>query len=872
MKLSALRTAFLDYFSQKKHTIVPSSSLIPYNDDTLLFTNAGMVQFKDVFLGQEKRDYTRATSSQRCVRAGGKHNDLDNVGYTSRHHTFFEMLGNFSFGDYFKREAIHFSWEFLTVVLKVPAEKLWITVFTDDKEAEDIWLNEIKINPARFSRCGEKDNFWSMGDTGPCGPCSEIYYDHGAEVPGGPPGSPDAEGDRYVEIWNLVFMQYNRSKDGTLTPLPKPSVDTGMGLERMAAVMQGVKSNYDIDLFQILIKKAHELIPYQTIDNKGYRVLADHIRAACFLILDGIVPSNEGRGYVLRRIMRRALRHGNQLGAKAPFFHKMVNSLCQAMGEAYPELLIQRSHIEKLILREEEQFEKTLELGLKILSEALDADDQVISGELAFKLYDTFGFPVDLTADVAREKGMLVDMPSFERLMTQQKERARAKNQFSADYTTQLNLEETTEFTGYESLNETAKIIKILREGKAVEQLGVGERGIVVLPKSPFYAESGGQVGDKGAIFFGDKGCFLIEDTLKSQQAILHIGIVKEGTLEKEMEVVAKVDPETRQSTRLNHSATHLLHAALRQVLGTHVVQKGSLVTPERLRFDFSHFEALTLEQLSKVECLVNQKILENTPILAQEMPFDEAIKKGVTALFEEKYGSTVRVLSMGDGYSMELCGGTHAQRTGDIGSFVIVQEVGIAAGIRRIEALTGMGAFTYLKEKTQILHQVEEVLKADDNTVLAKCSDTLGRIKSLERECEKLKHKMASQSGGDLLNEAVEIQGMRLLVKKLDGLDPKVMRQLMDDLKNKMKSGVIVLAAVVDGKAQLIAGVTKNNTEKVSANELIRHLAAQIGGSGGGRADMAQAGGTQPQYLDAALSSIPDWINAQFSGQKNEN
>lgn len=864
MKLNALRKAFLDYFANNGHTIVASSPLVPYNDETLLFTNAGMVQFKEVFLGQEQRDYTRAVSSQRCVRAGGKHNDLDNVGYTARHHTFFEMMGNFSFGDYFKKEAIYYAWDFITNTLSIPPEKLWVTVYKDDKEAEDIWLKDIKVSPDRISRCGDKDNFWAMGDTGPCGPCSEIFYDHGESIAGGPPGSPDEDGDRYVEIWNLVFMQYNRDKDGNLAPLPKPSIDTGMGLERMAAVLQGVHSNYEIDLFQKLIATAHNLLPSQSPDNKGYRVLADHIRAAAFLISDGVMPSNEGRGYVLRRIIRRALRHGGQLGAKEPFFYKMIQTLCQEMGQAYPDLLKQQSHIEKLVLKEEEQFEKTLDQGLKILSAGMKESQGMIPGDLAFKLYDTYGFPIDLTADVARESNLTVDIGEFERLMQVQKERARSKSQFSMDYTAQLNLDLATSFTGYTTLSGEANVLMLLRDNQPVDSLNKGEQGVVILDQTPFYAESGGQVGDQGELEF-DGGSFAVQDTQKSQKAFLHIGVLKEGSLQTGATINASVSKASRQPTRLNHSATHLLHAALRKVLGTHVAQKGSLVAPDRLRFDFSHFEPLSDKQIQAIEDLVNEKILENTPVIVEEMPYDDAMKKGVMALFGEKYEKTVRVLTMGGEFSKELCGGTHVDRTGDIGSFVIVQEMGIAAGVRRIEALTGFGAMAYFKQKAASLNQIQVALKADDETVIAKTNELLTRLKTLEKETERLKHKLASQSGGDLLSDAKSIGEMKVLVKKLEGLNPKLMRQLMDDLKGKIKSGVVVLATVSDNKVQLIVGVTKDCTDKVLAGELVKFLAEQVGGSGGGRPDMAQAGGSKPEALDRALESVTEWVKEKI-------
>lgn len=860
MKLSVLRATFLAYFKKHQHKIVASSSLVPYNDDTLLFTNAGMVQFKDVFLGQDKRDYNRAASAQRCVRAGGKHNDLENVGYTARHHTFFEMMGNFSFGDYFKKEAIEFAWNFLTQELKIPAEKLWVTVYQDDNEAENIWLNDVKVSPDRMSRCGDKDNFWSMGDTGPCGPCSEIFYDHGDAVAGGPPGSPDEEGDRFVEIWNLVFMQYNRDKKGNLTSLPRPSIDTGMGLERVAAVMQGVHSNYEIDLFQSLIETAQALLPSEDKKSKSYNVIADHIRATCFLIVDGVLPSNEGRGYVVRRIMRRALRYGHQLGANQPFFHKMVSVLVVLMGGAYPELIKMQSKIENIILKEEAQFAKTLDHGLKILENEMQKSGGGISGETAFKLYDTYGFPIDLTADIAREKNVTIDLDGFEKQMTAQKQRARSKSQFGLDYNDQIVLEQESKFVGYSDLSCETTVSVLLLDGKLVDKLEVGTKGIVVLDKTPFYAESGGQVGDKGTLVFS-KSTFEVQDTQKSQKAILHIGTIAQGEVTVGDSVTANVTASLRQSAIRNHSATHLLHAALREILGEHVTQKGSLVSPDRLRFDFSHFDSITVEQLQSIEHRVNQKILENSNAIIKEMAYDEAIEQGVMALFGEKYGKTVRVLSMGNGFSVELCGGTHVERTGDIGLMAITQESGVAAGVRRIEAVTGEGAFQWFKNKANILQSIQTQFKTNEQNIDDKIRLSITQLKVLEKENARLKQKLASHTGGDLASRAIDVAGMKLLVKKLEQAEPKMMRQLVDDLKNKLKTGVVVLASVNGQKVQLIVGVTKDCTSKVSAGELVKNLAEQLGGSGGGRADMAQAGGDKPEALDSALDSIAGWI-----------
>jgi alanyl-tRNA synthetase len=860
MNVSELRKSFLSFFEKKGHTVVPSSSLVP-NDETLLFTNAGMVQFKDVFLGQEQRPYTKAASAQCCVRAGGKHNDLENVGYTARHHTFFEMLGNFSFGDYFKREAIQYAWEYLTKELKLPPEKLWVTVFTEDSEAENIWLNEMKIDPQRFSRCGEKDNFWSMGDTGPCGPCTEIFYDHGADIPGGPPGSPDEEADRYIEIWNLVFMQYNRDSAGTLTPLPKPSVDTGMGFERLAAVVQGVHSNYEIDLFVNLIKAGAKELGVKDLEQKSLRVIADHIRSTAFLICDGVIPSNEGRGYVLRRIMRRALRHGNQLGATKPFFSKLVAPLAKEMGDAYPQLREQQAHLEKTILREEEQFSRTLDQGLRILEQEFkNVRDHRISGETLFKLYDTYGFPVDLTADIARERGFQVDIGGFETEMEIQRQRARQSSQFAVDYNQMAGIDTKTEFTGYHSLQQDSTISVLLNADGKTAALKAGENGSIVLNQTSFYAESGGQVGDKGLIRSAS-GLFKVQDTKKQGDAIIHIGTMEQGEFKEGDTVNAIVDKQLRQATRLNHSATHLLHAVLRKIIGTHIIQKGSLVEPARLRFDFSHFEPLTPAQIKAVEQAVNEKILENSEAVTTLMTPEEAMKSGAMALFGEKYGDKVRVLNMGGGYSVELCGGTHVSRTGDIGLFKIVSETGIAAGIRRIEAVTGKGAFDLLNQSYEMIGQLTPLLKATRSTFETKITQTLEKVRELEKDNQRLKSKLASGAGGDITSDAVMLGDVKLLVKKLSDSDPKMMRNLMDDLKNKLGKAIIVLAAVQDDKVQLIAGVTANCTDQISAGELVNYVALQVGGKGGGRPDLAQAGGTQPENLDNALASVAGWV-----------
>lgn len=849
MTSAEIRQAFLDYFNQQGHEIVPSSSLIPANDPTLMFTNAGMVQFKDVFLGTDKRNYTRATSSQRCVRAGGKHNDLENVGYTARHHTFFEMLGNFSFGDYFKTEAINFAWTFLTEVLGLPKERLWVTVHHSDDEAERIWKEEIGVDPERFSKLDE-DNFWSMGDTGPCGPCTEIFFDHGADVWGGPPGSPEEDGDRYIEIWNVVFMQYNRSADGEMTPLPKPSVDTGMGLERIAAVMQDVHSNYEIDLFQNLLKAAAAAVGTDQLDNKSLRVIADHIRSCAFLIVDGVLPSNEGAGYVLRRIIRRAVRHGNKLGASGVFFHKLVAALATEMGAAYPELVEQQAQIEKVLLKEEQQFEKTLDHGMRLLQESIDSlEGSVISGETVFKLYDTYGFPSDLTADVAREHELTVDMEGFEREMEAQRERARAAGKFSVDYNDAIRLDGETSFTGYETLaGEGAKVVALFRAGEEVEALNAGESGLVVLDETPFYAESGGQVGDTG-VLAANGAAFAVTNCTKEGKNNLHHGEVTEGVLKVGDQVAPQVDGERRQAIALNHSATHLLHEALRVVLGSHVQQKGSLNDDQRLRFDFSHFEAVTPEQLAEVEQIVNDQIRANTEVVTEVMEIEAAKAKGAAALFGEKYDDVVRVLSMGGDFSVELCGGTHATRTGDIGLLKITSEGGVASGVRRIEAVTGAGALAHYADVQAQLEQklVEQQQKA----------------RQLEKELEQMKAKLAAAKGSDLLSNAVEVKGIKVLAAQLDGVEPKALRDTIDQLKSKLGSGVVVLAAAGDDKIALAAGVTKDLTGQVKAGDLIRELTAKIGGKGGGRPDFAQGGGTDKAALPAALDAVASLVDA---------
>lgn len=864
MKSSAeLRKIFLDYFRHQGHEVVPSSPLVPANDPTLLFTNAGMVQFKDVFLGRETRSYRRATSAQRCVRAGGKHNDLENVGYTARHHTFFEMLGNFSFGDYFKREAIGYAWELLTEVLKLPPERLWITVFEDDDEAADIWLKEIGVSPERFARCGAEDNFWSMGDTGPCGPSSEIFYDHGPDIAGGPPGSPEQEGDRYVEIWNLVFMQYDRDKEGRLSPLPSPSVDTGMGLERLAAVMQGVHDNYDIDLFRRLIAAITALPEIQNQEPTSLRVIADHIRSCAFLIVDGVQPSNEGRGYVLRRIIRRAIRHGHKLGLRDPFFHQLVPPLVEEMGEAYPELLQAQNRVERMLRLEEERFNETLDQGLKILEQDIeDLSGEVIPGETVFRLYDTFGFPVDLTADIARERGLTLDMEGFEQAMAKQRERARAASRFKIEYGPELQIDLEAEFIGYEQLRGEGRITALFRvaEGtEPVEQLNAGEKGVVVLDRTPFYAEAGGQVGDRGTLR-GPAGLFHVVDTQKQGAAHAHLGEVRLGQLQVGDLAQAEVDRAHRTPTRLNHSATHLLHAALRQVLGEHVTQKGSLVASDRLRFDFSHFEAVQPEQLRHIEHLVNAQVRANLPVETQIMPLRQALDAGVVALFGEKYGDQVRVLRMGS-FSMELCGGTHVERTGDIGLFKIISETGIAAGIRRIEAVTGEAALSWMEEGEARLEAVASRLKASRDSVIDKLEQLQQQARQQEKEIQKLKARLASAGGSDLSAKVQEIQGIKVLAARIDGVDSKTLRNTVDQLKSQLATAAIVLGTVVEDKVVLNAGVTKNAVDRIKAGDLVNFVAEQVGGRGGGRPDMAQAGGKEPGKLDAALKSVPEWV-----------
>jgi len=863
MSTAALRNSFLDFFQRKQHEKVTSSSLVPGNDKTLLFTNAGMVQFKDVFLGDEQRSYTRATSSQRCVRAGGKHNDLENVGYTARHHTFFEMLGNFSFGDYFKREAINYAWEYLTVVLKLPPEKLWITVFEEDQEAADIWLNEIGVSAERFSRIGAKDNFWQMGDTGPCGPCTEIFYDHGENIWGGPPGTPEEDGDRYIEIWNLVFMQYDRAKDGTMTPLPKPSVDTGMGLERLAAVMQGVHSNYEIDLFQALLKAVADLANTDDLNNASLNVIADHIRSCSFLIIDGVLPSNEGRGYVLRRIIRRAARHGHKLGLSEPFFHKLVAALVAEMGEAYPELAEAQTQVELVLHKEEQRFAETLGQGMKILDEAIAAlSDKQLSGELIFKLYDTYGFPIDLTADIARERGLTLDEQGFEQAMAAQRARARAAGKFAIDYNDKLAVEGQTDFTGYTQAKSAARVVGLFQQNQPVNTLSVGDEGQIILDATPFYAESGGQIGDRGELI-SDTGRFRVRDTQKQGDVFVHFGVMQSGELTIDQALNAEIDTQRRQQIVLNHSATHLMHSALREVLGTHVEQKGSLVTEDRLRFDFSHFDAVTSSQLAKVEALVNQQIRANAVADIATMSMDAAREKGAMALFGEKYGDEVRVVQMG--FSTELCGGTHVERTGDIGLFKIINEGGVAAGVRRIEAVTGENALQLILETEQRLQQAANLLKAQPATVEEKLEAILQRNRALEKELAQLKGKLASQAGSDLASNAVDIAGIKVLAAKLDGVEPKSLRDTVDQLKNKLGKAIIVLGTVANDKVSLVAGVTKAETQQIKAGDVVNHVAKQVGGKGGGRPDMAMAGGNDAAALDGALASVQAWLTEKL-------
>ncbi len=859
MKSSEIRQKFLEFFESHGHTIVASSPLVPSNDPTLLFTNAGMVQFKDVFLGQDTRPYVRAVSSQRCVRAGGKHNDLENVGYTARHHTFFEMLGNFSFGDYFKRNAIQFAWEFLTVSLKIPREKLWITVYAEDNEAADIWLNEIGVDASRVVRIATTDNFWQMGDTGPCGPCSEIFYDHGPDVKGGPPGSADADGDRYIEIWNLVFMQYNRDSAGTLHPLPKPSVDTGMGLERISAVMQQVHSNYEIDLFQSLIQAAARAINTKNLADNSLKVIADHIRACSFLITDGVIPGSEGRGYVLRRIIRRAIRHGYRLGQKQPFFYQLVEDLSLVMGQAYPELVAAKERVAAVLQQEEERFAETLEHGMQVLETALGQKVTVLDGEMAFRLYDTFGFPLDLTADIARERGITVDHAGFEQAMARQREQARAANKFTMQEGIEYNGSQTT-FYGYEALQHEGQVLAIYKQGSPVDFIEAGDEAVVVLDQTPFYAESGGQVGDCGELLAAN-GTFAVTDTQKIQAGVFgHKGLLRSGRLVIRDLVLAEVNPLSRTSTANNHSATHLLHAALRKVLGIHVTQKGSLVDPNRARFDFSHNAPMTADEIRETERLVNDQIRHNWIVASETMKYDDAIKRGAMALFGEKYSDVVRVIGMGE-FSTELCGGTHVSQIGQIGFFKIVTESGVAAGIRRVEAVTGKAAVEYVQQREAQLLEISQSLKTNPQEVTQKIAQIIDNVRQTEKELMRLKTKLASSQGDDLIAQAQEIKGIKVLAANVENADAKTLRETLDQLKDKLKTCVIVLSAVEDGKITLIAGVSADLINQIKAGELVNFVAQQVGGKGGGRPDMAQAGGTQPEQLPAALSSVVDWV-----------
>ena len=862
MKSSEIRQKFLEFFESHGHTIVASSPLVPGNDPTLLFTNAGMVQFKDVFLGQDKRPYVRAVSSQRCVRAGGKHNDLENVGYTARHHTFFEMLGNFSFGDYFKRNAIQFAWEFLTVTLQIPQEKLWVTVYAEDDEAADIWLNEVGIEPGRLTRIATNDNFWQMGETGPCGPCSEIFYDHGAEVTGGPPGTAEAEGDRYIEIWNLVFMQYNRDSAGTLHPLPKPSVDTGMGLERISAVMQKVHSNYEIDLFQSLVKAAARVTSTTDLNSNSLKVIADHIRACSFLITDGVIPGNEGRGYVLRRIIRRAIRHGYQLNQKQPFFYLLVEDLAKVMGEAYPELITAQERVVTTLKQEEERFAETLENGMQLLEAALLHQNRVLDGETVFRLYDTFGFPVDLTADIAREHGIAVDHAGFERAMGSQRERARAASKFNIqdgmDYSGG-----STQFHGYESLQHEGQVIAIYKEGNRVDFIEAGDEAVVVLDQTSFYAESGGQVGDCGELLTAN-GTFNVVDTLKIQAKVFgHKGLIRSGRLVTGDKVLAEVDPVARARVQRNHSVTHLMHKSLQEVLGVHVQQKGSLVDADKTRFDFVHNQPMTETEIRRVEVLVNNEILTNTETAANVMTIADAQKTGAMMLFGEKYGEEVRVLDIGT--SRELCGGTHVKRTGDIGFFKIIAESGVAAGVRRVEAVTGEGALAHTQQQESQLKRVADAVKVQPQEAAARIVQIQDSVRHLEKELAQMKSKLASSQSGDLTSQVKTVKGIQVLAASLEGVDARALRETLDNLKDKLNSAVIVLGAVVDGRVTLIAGVTPDLTARVKAGELVNMVAQQVGGKGGGRADMAQAGGTQPENLPSALESVLGWVERQL-------
>ena len=862
-----IRRAFQTFFAERGHEIVPSSSLVPANDPTLLFTNAGMVPFKDVFLGREHRPYHRAVSSQRCVRAGGKHNDLENVGYTARHHTFFEMLGNFSFGDYFKRDAIRYAWAFLTDTLELPAERLWVTVYEEDDEAAEIWLNDVGVDSSRFSRIGAADNFWSMGDTGPCGPCSEIFYDHGPDVPGGPPGTPEEDGDRYVEIWNLVFMQYDRGANGALTPLPKPSIDTGMGLERIAAVVQGVTNNFDIDLFRSLVDAAAKLAGTDDRESSSLRVIADHIRACAFLVVDGVLPSNEGRGYVLRRIIRRAVRHGYKLGVEEPFFWRLVEPLIEEMGDAYPELPHNRELVERVLRQEEVRFRETLEQGLRLLAEDLEnLDGDTVPGETVFKLYDTYGFPVDLTADVAREQGLHLDMEGFEAAMTSQRERARAASVFRAEYGGAADFGGTTTFSGYDVIEDAAQVIGLYRDGGAVQSLEPGDQGMVILDRTPFYAEAGGQVGDTGYLIASGVE-FMVEDTQRYAQARGHLGRMVSGRLQLGDAVDARIDAARRDRTALNHTATHLLHAALREVLGEHIHQKGSLVAPDRLRFDFAHFEPITTDQLREIEALVNAWIRRDESAEIFETDYDDAIEMGATALFGEKYGDRVRVVRFGD-FSTELCGGCHINRTGRIGLCAITTEGGVSAGVRRIEAITGAAAIQRMQTQAWTLEQSADRLRVSPDNLLARLDQETDKVRELERELGRLKQKLASQAGSELADSAREVNGVRVLAARIEeGGDS--LRDTVDQLKNKLGTAAIVLAAADGDKVRLVAGVTPDLTDRLRAGDLVNHVAAQVGGRGGGRADFAQAGGSDPAALPAALESVTAWVQSHMENEK---
>ena len=867
MSAADLRRAFLEFFQAQSHIIVPSSSLVPRNDPTLLFTNSGMVQFKDVFLGKEERDYLRAVSSQRCVRAGGKHNDLENVGYTARHHTFFEMLGNFSFGDYFKREAIHFAWDFLIYNLGLDPARLWVTVYHDDHESAEVWLKDVGVSPQRFGRLGDASNFWAMGDTGPCGPCSEIFYDHGPEVAGGPPGSKDEDGDRYVEIWNLVFMQFERSADGRLAPLPRPSVDTGMGLERISAVMQGVHSNYDIDLFKNLIRAAGRLAGTPVLTSSSLRVIADHIRAAAFLVVDGVLPSNEGRGYVLRRIIRRAIRHGYKLGIREPFFYKLVPVLAQEMGEAYPELVARRAVTERVLKQEEERFAETLANGMVLLENAIRGlhGGKVIDGATVFKLYDTFGFPADLTADVARERGLTIDHAGFEAAMEEQRRRSQEASKFGVEVHSATTVDARTLFEGYEALASSGLVVALLKGGAPVDSLAAGDEGEVILDRTPFYAEAGGQVGDSGELTAAGVR-FAVRDTQKRGAAHAHIGTLAEGGIRVGDTLDAQVDGARRQATVLNHSATHLLHAALRQVLGTHVQQKGSLVAPDRLRFDFAHFQAVTPAELTEIERLVNAQIRANAPADTRVMDYEGAVAAGAIALFGEKYDKDVRVLRLGD-FSMELCGGTHVRRAGDIGLFKITSESGVASGVRRIEALTGEAALDWVEQSEALLKDLAGLVRGSREELADKVREQLERNRQMERELRSVKDRLASGQGVDLAAGAVDIQGVKVVATRVQGADASVLRTAVDQLKDRLKSAVVVLASVENAsKVVLVVGVTADQTGRIKAGELAGAVAAQVGGRGGGRADFAQAGGSKPEALDAALSSVQEFVRTRLS------